>query len=85
MLDEGWGWWVVPTWVDEKYEKFSKIAQSALNVSNHVGSVVGELEIAATLADCLNDPAIKHERNWKELCLENVRSLGASCAAYADV
>ena len=85
MIEIGWDWEVVPWEVDCAYPKFAQIAQKALNVSNHVSSEVGELETAVTLAEVASDPGMQEMPKWKELALENVRSLNMPCTAYANI
>ena len=36
MLREGWEWCIVPAAVDIMFPAFAKIAQQALNISNHI-------------------------------------------------
>ena len=56
MLEEGWTWTIVSHEVDEEFPLFAKVAQQALNVSNHVSTEVGELETAVTLAETAAEP-----------------------------
>ncbi len=82
MIHEGWDWTIVPAWVDRDFPMFANIGQKALNASNHVASLVGELETAKSIADVMDDGA---EKGWEEAALDSVRSTGAPSASYAGV
>ena len=84
MISDGWNWLVINSKVDESYPQFSKIAQKALNVSNHVASEMSELETAKILADNAADCGFTELDNWKTMAVENVRALSVPCAAYAQ-
>jgi hypothetical protein len=75
MLEVGWGWLVIPWEVDRDYPQFAKIAQAALNTSNHSSTEIGELETAVTMADSAHD---------KQMALAAVQDLGVPCGHYAD-
>ena len=49
MITKGWAWKVIYACIDEAFPKFAVIAQSALNVRNHVAAAMGELEVAMYL------------------------------------
>merc|ERR1712061_928106 len=55
MIEDGWSWIIIPAEVDELFPAFAKIAQKALNTSNHVGIAVGELETQLQLSDLVDD------------------------------
>ena len=55
MIEDGWSWIIIPALVDELFPAFAKIAQKALNTSNHVGIAVGELETQLQLSDLVDD------------------------------
>ena len=84
MVNDGWDWLVINSKVDEDHPTFAKVAQKALNVSNHVASEMSELETAKILADNAADRGLTSLDNWKTLALENVRALSVPCAAYAQ-
>ena len=83
MIEQGWGWDVCRHEVDAAFPGFAKLAQKALNVSNHVATACSELETAVTLAETAQDPGMQEVSDWKELALQNVTSLGVPCAGYA--
>ena len=80
MVSDGWDWTVIKSSVDEAYPQFAKVAQKALNVSNHVASVMSELETAKILADNAADSGFTGLDNWKTLAVKNVRALSVPCA-----
>ena len=83
MIDDGWDWTAVPHSVDLLFPEFAKVAQRALNVSNHVSQTTGELETCVLLADIAQDMC--GESNWKSAAVESVRAMGIPCAEYASV
>ena len=50
MITKGWAWKVIYSCIDEAFPKFAVVAQSALNVRDHVAATMGELEVAMCLA-----------------------------------
>ena len=84
MLQEGWGWTIVSYEVDEEFPQFAKIAQQALNVSNHVSTEVGELETAVTLAETADEPGMAEMDDWQRMALDNVKALNVPCSPYAQ-
>lgn len=85
MIYEGWEWNVIFAEVDEMFPLLASIAQKALNTRNHIANVVGELEVCVTLANMLKDTGMKDEPGWQQLATDNITSLCAPCAAYANV
>ena len=89
MIEEGWDWEIIPFYIDEEYPTFAQVAQKALNASNHVASLVSELETAITLASTLEDQGMmanaSDEKEWQELALQNVKSACMPCASYAHI
>ena len=91
MIDEGWSWTVVSHEVDDEFPAFAKIAQKALNTSNHVATQVGELEAAVTLADLIDDTAVmsgKHDNTpgiWEKEAVAQVVDLCLPCSTYVQV
>jgi hypothetical protein len=91
MIEEGWSWTVVCHEVDAEFPAFAKIAQKALNTSNHVATQVGELEAAVTLADLLDDTPImkgKHDNGpdkWEKEAIAHVVDLCLPCSPYVKV
>ena len=80
MIDCGWDWWIVPHIVDKEVPAFADTAQKALNASNHVASLVGEVEVAKTIADCISDC----QDGSVDQAIATVRAMGAPCAEYAS-
>lgn len=85
MLNKGWKWRCFPACLDEAYPKFAEKAQEALNIRNHVSSVVGELEVCVSHKTTLSDPGFKDLDNWRELAIAHIHSLCAPSKAYAGV
>jgi hypothetical protein len=81
MCTEGWTWNVIPSWVDDSFPAFADIAQKALNASNHVASLVGEIEVSKSIADVMNDGG----QNWEDAALAAINSMAAPSACYAPV
>ena len=84
MIEDGWDWTIIEHGIDELFPAFAKIAQKALNVSNHVATEVSELETAVNLADLAEDPTITGVTGWQKIAVEHVQSLNVPAAAYAD-
>ena len=80
MLEEGWNFEVIPWEVDTEYPAYAKLAQRALNTSNHVPTEVGELETMVTIADLLVDGEFE---GWKAVVAKEVEDLCLPCAPYA--
>ena len=89
MVEEGWDRMIVPSHVDIEFPSFAHVAQRALNASNHVASLVSELETAVTLSTTLGDAGMqksaKDAKEWEELALQNVVSACMPCSGYAHV
>ena len=89
MIADGWDWEIIPYIIDVMFPMFAHVAQSALNASNHVASLVSELETAVTLATTLGCTGMQQNaqdaKDWERLALENVKAVCAPCAAYAGV
>ena len=83
MIEHGWGWAVVPAWVDEMFPAFAPIACRALNTRNHTSTEMGELETCMTLGASADDPGMKDEEGWEEIACDNIVSLCAPCSSYA--
>ena len=81
MCTVGWDWWVLPAWVDMYFPSFADLAQKALNASNHVASLVGELEVAKSMADVMEDGGT----DWELQAVAAVESVAAPAAAYCRV
>ena len=82
MIQDGWDWTIIPSWVDTKFPKFADIAQKALNASNNVASLVGEIELAKTIADIMADGTAE---GWESMAIAAVQSMNAPAAHYAPV
>ena len=89
MIEEGWDWEIIPSYIDFMFPTFAYCAQKALNASNHVASLVSELETAITLANTLVDTGMmtnaSDEKEWEQLALQNVKSACMPCASYAHI
>jgi hypothetical protein len=83
MIEEGWFWTIIEHGIDEVFPAFAKIAQKALNVSNHVATTVSELETAINLAEMAEDPSITGVKDWQQIAVDHVRSLNVPAAEYA--
>ena len=83
MVEKGWDWTIVPFEIDEAYPRFAFIAQKALNTSNHVGQLTGELEAAIYLANIVSDPGFKAEVGWEEAAAQQLCELCVPCSSYA--
>jgi hypothetical protein len=81
MCTEGWDWNIIPSWIDDKFPAFADIAQKALNASNHVASLVGEIEVSKSIADVMNDGG----HDWENTALASINSMAAPSAPYANV
>ena len=79
MINDGWEWEVVCAAVDEAFPWFAKVAQKALNTSNHVATEVGELEAMVTLADAKEDGVDD------EAAVASIVDLNIPCSKYAKV
>ena len=79
MINIGWTWTIIPATIDLAFPEFADIAQKALNASNHVATLVGEIEVAKSVADIMTDGG----ENWEENALAVIHSMGAPSAAYA--
>ena len=78
MITKGWAWKVIYACIDEAFPKFAVIAQSALNVRNHVAAAMGELEVAM----CLAKTACEMTRTDS---LQSIARMSPPCSSYADV
>jgi len=93
MIECGWDWDIVPHEVDTAFPQFAKIAQKALNTSNHVATQVGELEAAVTLADYMDDNILSANADgskpvsskWEEAAIASLVDLCVPCSSYAAV
>ncbi len=83
MVETGWNWVIFPAELDIACPKFAHVAQQALNASNHVASLVGELEAAQMLSECLAD-CDSDDDSVMEAAVETVRAMGAPCSHYAS-
>ena len=84
MIEDGWSWIIIPALVDELFPAFAKIAQKALNTSNHVGIAVGELETQLQLSDLVDDNGFtENNKDWEALAVNFVEDLCVPCAPYA--
>ena len=84
MIEEGWEWTIVPSFVDEQFPAFSKVAQKALNTANHVGIAChGELETLLTMHDLMDDPLFTAQPNWEQAAVTFVEDMCVPCAPYA--
>ena len=84
MIEDGWSWTIIPALVDELFPAFAKIAQKALNTSNHVGIAVGELETQLQLSDLVDDKGFtENNKDWEALAVNFVEDLCVPCAPYA--
>ena len=81
MVNEGWDWDIIPSWIDEAFPKFADCAQKALNAANHVASQVGEIETAKVIADVMHDNT---DESWDKVAVAAVRSTGAPAAPYCE-
>ena len=89
MVEEGWDWTIIPSYVDSEFPSFAHIAQRALNASTHVASLVSALEAAVTLSTTLGDAGMQKSatdaKEWEKLALQNVVSACMPCSRYAHV
>ena len=84
MIEDGWSWIIIPALVDELFPAFAKIAQKALNTSNHVGIAVGELETQLQLSDLVDDNGFtENNKDWEALAVNFVEDLCVPCGPYA--
>ena len=83
MLTVGWRWVIIPAWVDEKFPKLADIGQKALNSSNSVASIVGEIETAKAIVGYMKDAHL--DEGWEDMAQTAVKAMGAPCASYAHV
>ena len=79
MVEVGWDWWVFPAEMDTLFPKCSDTAQKALNVSNHIASMIGELESAKLAADTMKD-AVGQTVSSDDVQKEMVAAVEATCA-----
>ena len=77
MLREGWEWTIVPAAVDIMFPAFAKIAQQALNISNHIAACMSEMEVAMSIAELVED-------GREASVMDHVTDLGVPCACYAE-
>ena len=82
MITEGWSWTVVPSDVDTAYPQFAEVAQKALNSSNHVAQLTGELEVGIYLASIVDDVGFRDAEKWEERAIQQVRDLCVPCSSY---
>ena len=80
MMSEGWDWQIIPSWIDDEFPEFADIAQKSLNASNHVASLVGEIETAKCIADIMRDGT---QAGWENDAIAAVVSMGAPSSAYS--
>ena len=80
MMSEGWDWQIIPSWIDDEFPEFADIAQKSLNASNHVASLVGEIETAKCIADIMRDGT---RAGWENDAIAAVVSMGAPSSAYS--
>ena len=86
MIEVGWKWTIVRAIVDREFPGFSKLAQRALNTSNHIATEVGELETCCTVADIIQDHSkdAKDNTEWREVATAAIEQLNLPCAAYSQ-
>ena len=77
MLREGWEWSIVPADVDIQFPAFAKIAQQALNISNHIAACMSEMEVAMSIAELVED-------GREASVMDHVTDLGVPCACYVE-
>ena len=77
MLREGWEWCIVPAAVDIMFPAFAKIAQQALNISNHIAACMSEMEVAMSIAELMED-------GREASVMGHVTDLGVPCACYVE-
>ena len=77
MLREGWEWTIVPAYVDIMFPAFAKIAQQALNISNHIAACMSEMEVAMSIAELV-------EAGREASVMDHVTDLGVPCACYVE-
>ena len=82
MLEEGWKWDVVVSDVDIEFPEFAKVAQRALNTSNHVATQASELEAMVTMPDCLN--SMGSSEQVQRIAVQSIKDLCVPCSEYAD-
>ena len=75
MIREGWEWDIVPANVDIAFPTFARIAQKALNVSNHIAAEMGELEVGITMAEVVDD-------GWGSHILSHISDFCVPSSAY---
>ena len=66
MVEVGWQWTSIDYYVDLAFPQFAYQAQTALNASNHIASLVSELETALTLSVALSDVGMQHSASDKK-------------------
>ena len=83
MIEDGWSWTIIPAFIDEQFPELATIAQKALNASNHVASLVSELEVAKMLGDIMSDNPCNH--GWEDSAINSIRALCPPCQKYVDI
>jgi len=84
MSTVGWDWIIIPWEIDNLFPEWAGVAQSALNASNNVASLMSELEVAVNFSSAILDPGLKDEAKWEAKVIDSISSLCAPCAPYAD-
>jgi len=69
MIQDGWDWTIIPSWIDTEFPKFADIARKAVNASNNVASLVGEIKLAKTIADIMADGTAE---GWESMAIAAV-------------
>ena len=80
MLNLGWEFFVIPYWVEDAVPEFPAMAQAALNSHHSIQAAVTEVEVAASIADCLENMPLDF-RNWDD-AVAAVAATGPPCLPY---
>ena len=69
MVTNGWQWFVLPYFVEEKHPGLIDLIHSALNMSNSIFGIQFEIELASSIAAAVKAKR-GHVEDWNQLALE---------------
>ena len=79
MLEQGWSWRAIPSWVEIIFPKAPDVLQKALNSNHEVRTVSTELEVAISCAETMSGGSSEAE------AIEHAISSNPPCASYGKV
>lgn len=79
MINKGWGWTIIPHYVEKRFPNLPFVAQQALNAMNNAANQVSELEAACSLHEFVN------LGNTWDVAVKAVAGANPPCSEYLDI